>query len=103
MKQRLRRRDSLLFPPPSERGGGYARGDKVDFYLDEDSDTVQIVPRNGKLAELAGFIKRVQPEAVPASQADIDKAIAEQVFAEHERVSREADDMFDFGWQREHC
>ena len=76
-------------------------GDKIDFYLDEASGAAQILPRNKKLADLAGFLHAMHPDAKPPSQEDIDKAVAEQVTADHERIIRESEEFRAFKeWKR---
>jgi antitoxin PrlF len=80
----------LTIPAPLRTRWGLHEGDKVDFYLDEVSGMVQIVPRNGTLSELVGFLKVGQAHAAPASQEDIDRAVTEQVTADQERLIAES-------------
>jgi|Tabmets5t2r1_1033131.scaffolds.fasta_scaffold119518_2 antitoxin PrlF len=71
-------------------------GDRVDFYVDPRTHSVQILARNGKLSDLIGLLDRGRVPSPPATQEELDSAIGEHLAEKHERISRQWNEWREF-------
>ena len=75
-------------------------GDRLDFYVNENTRTVRVLARNAKLSELFGSLD-LGPSVAPLSQQDIDNGIGDYLTEKHDRISREWNEWREFqDWKK---
>jgi antitoxin PrlF len=68
---------------------GLKAGDRVDFYIDEQTRSVEIVARNKPITELFGFLNEdVDLGAGPLTQDAIDGTISDHLAEDDARIAR---------------